>query len=54
MEVVADAVVADQVVVEIQESRPFRFDLLAARQKVVEFVSRCEGWWARTTSGGDG
>lgn len=53
LQVVADAVVADQVEVQIQESRPFRFDLLAARPKVAEFVSRCGGWWERVTNGGD-
>ncbi|MDE0036860.1 MAG: hypothetical protein OXU77_04755 [Gammaproteobacteria bacterium] len=51
-QVLADAVVADQVVAQIQKSRPFRFDLLAARAKIVEFVSRCEGWWEGTTSTG--
>ena len=44
-EVLAEAVVADQATARIQESRPFTFDLVAARPKLGEFVSRCEGWW---------
>ena len=54
VEVVVDAVIADQVITHIQDSPPFTFDLLTARPKVVEFVSRCEDWWQGTTDLGGG